>query len=54
MPKQIGIAMAVLGFVLVAASVVALNIPDVSKWFPVLLIAGAGLVWFGVKKYRWA
>ena len=54
MPKQIGIAMAVLGFALMALSVVAWNIPDVSKWFPVLLVAGGGFAWFGIKKYRWA
>ena len=38
MPKQIGISMAVGGVALVIASMVAMNIPDYGKWFPVFLI----------------
>ena len=52
MPRQIGIAMAAIGGVLVAGSVVTLNHPDFSKWFPVLLIVGIVLAWRGVNKYR--
>jgi hypothetical protein len=44
--------MAVIGGVLVAGSVVSLNYPDFSKWFPVFLIIGAVLAWKGVSKYR--
>jgi hypothetical protein len=51
MDKSIGIAMAVLG---IALMVVSWNIPDVSKWFPVLLIGGGGVLYFGIKKYRLA
>ena len=52
MPKQIGISMAVGGVALVVASMVAMNIPDYGKWFPVFLIGGGILLWMGVQKYR--
>ena len=54
MPKQIGIATAVLGVALIIGSMVSLSYPDSSNWFPVILITGIGAVWMGIKKYRWA
>jgi hypothetical protein len=54
MDKPIGIAMAVLGIALMIVSVISWNILDVSKWFPVLLIGGGSVVYFGIKKYRLA
>jgi len=53
MSKQMGAALAVLGGVSIIGSVVSLNLPEISKWFPVLLIGGAAAVYYGVKKYRW-
>jgi len=52
MPKQFGIALAVGGIALLIVSMVCLNYAEVSKWFPVLLIGGGALIWFGVQKYR--
>ena len=54
MHKQIGIATAVIGAIAILGALLSLNYPDFSKWFPVLLIAGSGAVWMGIKKYRWA
>lgn len=54
MEKPIGIAMGVLGLASMIISIVSFNIPDVSKWFPVLLVGGAGVLYLGIKKYRLA
>jgi len=52
MPKLLGTGLAVGGAVVLFGSMVSLGYPDVSKWFPVLLIGGGALVWFGIHKYR--
>lgn len=54
MSKQMGLALAILGGILIVGSVVSLNLPEISKWFPILLIGGGIAVYYGVKKYRWA
>jgi hypothetical protein len=53
-PKQMGMALTALGAVLVVGAIVSLNVGDLGKWFPILLIAGGTALWFGIKKYRWA
>jgi hypothetical protein len=52
MPKLSGMAMAAGGALLLIGSMLCLNYPDGTKWFPVLLIGGGVLVWFGIQKYR--
>lgn len=54
MDKEIGIAMVILGVILLAASLVTIGHADYGKWFPFLLIGGAALGWFGYKRIRWA
>jgi hypothetical protein len=54
MTKLLAMALGVIGLVFLVGSMMILGYPDVSKWFPVLLIAGGVLVWQGVQKYRWA
>ena len=50
--KVIGLAMAILGFVLILISVASLNIPEIKPWFYVLAAGGGYLMWVGVAKYR--
>ena len=52
LPKQLGILLTGLGGVAVVASMFFINHSDNSKWFPVLLVGGGALVWWGVSKYR--
>jgi len=54
MTKQDGILMAMGGAILLIGSMLSLNFPYFSKWFPILLIGGGALVWFGIQRYRWA
>jgi hypothetical protein len=60
MLKQFAMAtgMAVSGALLLIGSMVCLSqyfylyYANVSHWFPLLLVSGGALVWFGVQKYR--
>jgi hypothetical protein len=52
MSKQLAMAMAVGGAVLLVFSMMSLNYADASQWFPVLLIGGGVLVLLGIQKYR--
>jgi hypothetical protein len=52
MPKQLAIPMAVLGGAALVGSMFLINHPDHSKWFPVLLIGGGALIWWGIQKFR--
>jgi hypothetical protein len=52
MAKPWAILMAAGGVVLVILSMVIAGYPEHSKWFPIFLIGGGLLGWFGVTKYR--
>jgi hypothetical protein len=53
MPKLSGMALAMGGVLLLVGSMMSLSYAsDISQWFPVLLIGGSALVWFGIHKYR--
>ena len=62
MPKQFasatGVGMTLGGALLLIGSLVCLSqyfylyYAGISHWFPLLLVGGAALVWFGVQRYR--
>jgi threonine/homoserine/homoserine lactone efflux protein len=51
-PKIVGIVTGSIGVILLIVSVASLNLPEISKWFPILVIGGGYLAWAGMKKYR--
>jgi hypothetical protein len=62
MPKQFasatGVGITLGGALLLIGSLVCLSqyfylyYAGISHWFPLLLVAGGALVWFGVQRYR--
>jgi hypothetical protein len=52
MDRLLPILMIAAGAILVIASIVIVNIPDYDSSFPILLIGGGVLVFWGIKKYR--
>jgi hypothetical protein len=52
MTKLLAMGLGVIGLAFLVGSMMVLSYPDVSKWFPVLLIAGGVLVWQGVRRFR--
>ena len=51
-PKNTAISITVIGILAIIGSMIVVNYPDQGKWFPVLLIGGGALLWWGVSKYR--
>jgi hypothetical protein len=53
-----GLGMTLGGALLLIGSIVCLSqyfylyYAGISQWFPLLLVGGGALVWFGVQKYR--
>jgi hypothetical protein len=62
MPKQFasvtGLGMTLVGVLFLIGSLVCLSqyfylyYAGISHWFPLLLIGGGALVWFGIQRYR--
>ena len=52
MSKSKAATIGIVGAALMVLGVVSLNDADFSQWFPLLLIGGGFLAWFGAKKYR--
>jgi hypothetical protein len=52
MTRQLAILMATVGCILVIAPLLFFSTPEVRQWFPIFLVSGILLAWFGIQKYR--
>jgi hypothetical protein len=52
MTKEKAAGLGVIGILLMIGSLVSLRYPDVSQWFPVLLLFGGVMTWVAIGRYR--